>query len=84
MAAFAYIFASLLFTVLVGASPLHLRSQSSGRNLPRALVSTPIGIAQGTPPIDGIWQFAVKYASAQRWENPIAMSTWELPYALST
>ena len=85
MVALAYTFAPLLlFTVFVGASPLHLRSQSSRSDLPGALVSTPIGIAQGTPPINGIWQFAVKYASAQRWENPVAVSTWELPYALST
>lgn len=87
MVAFAYTLAPLLlFVVLVGASPYPLRSHSSNlrSNLLGALVLTPIGIAQGTTPINGISQFAVKYASAQRWENPVAMEIWELPYALST
>ncbi|KAF8503798.1 alpha/beta-hydrolase [Russula emetica] len=80
MVAFAFIFAPLLlFAVLAGASPHHLRSHSSRSNLLGALVLTPIGIAQGTTPINGISQFAVKYASAQRWQNPVAMEIWELP-----
>jgi hypothetical protein len=86
MVPFAFIFAPLLlFAVLVRASP-HQLSHSSRINLPvlGALVLTPIGIAQGTTPINGISQFAVKYASAQRWQNPVVMGIWKLPYALST
>lgn len=86
MVPFALIFAPFLFfAVLVGASP-HRLSHSSRINLPvlGALVVTPIGIAQGTTPISGVSQFAVKYASAQRWQNPVAMGIWKLPYALST
>ena len=82
MVAFAFIFAPLLlFGVLIGASPHHL-SHPFRSNLLGPLVLTPIGIAQGTTPIHGISQFAVKYASAQRWQNPVVMSIWELPYAL--
>jgi hypothetical protein len=85
MVTFAFIFARLLlFAVLVGASPHHLGSHSSRSNLLGALVLTPIGIAQGTTPINGISQFAVKYASAQRWQNPVVMGIWEPPYALFT
>ena len=85
MVTFAFIFAPLLlFAVLVGASPNHLRSHSSRSSLLGALVLTPIGIAQGTTPTNGISQFAVKYASAQRWQNPVVMGLWGLPYALST
>jgi hypothetical protein len=83
MVTFAFIFVPLLlFAVLIGASPNHLRSHSSRSNLLGALVLTPIGIAQGTTPTNGISQFAVKYASAQRWQNPVVMGIWGLPYAL--
>jgi hypothetical protein len=89
MVAFAFIFAPLiLFAVLVGASPHHLESNRSRGNilgdLLGALVSTltSIGIAKGTTCTNGISQFAVKYASAQRWQNPVVMKTWALPYAL--
>ncbi len=84
MVAFAFIFAPLLlFAVLVGASPHHL-SHSSRSNLLGALVLTPIGIAQGSTPTNGVSQFAVKYASARRWQNPVVMKIWGPPYALST
>lgn len=85
MVTFASIFAPLfLFAALIGASPNHPRPHSSRSNLLGALVLTPIGIAQGTTPTNGISQFAVKYASAQRWQNPVVMGIWGLPYALST
>ncbi len=84
MVAFAFFFVPLLFVIVVGASPHQLRSHSSRSNLLGTLVLTPIGIAQGATSINGISQFAVKYASAQRWQNPVVMRMWELPYVSPT
>jgi hypothetical protein len=85
MVLFAFIFVPLfLIAAVVRASPHQPRSQSSRSNSCTTFVETPIGIAQGTIPINGISQFAVKYASAKRWQNPVVMGIWELPYASST
>jgi hypothetical protein len=83
MVPFAFIFAPLLFAVVVSSSPHESRSHSSRSVLCGPLVITPIGIAEGTIPVNGISQFPVKYASAQRWQNPVVMGLWELPYASS-
>ncbi len=84
MTALAFFLAPLLFAILVDASPYQLRSHLPRINLLGELVLTPIGIARGTSPINGISQFAVKYATTQRWQNPVVMNIWELPYAPST
>ena len=42
-------------------------------------VDTPIGTAQGASDSSGATRFAVKYASASRWELPQIASAWELP-----
>jgi hypothetical protein len=85
MVLFAFIFVPLfLIVAVVRASPHRPWFQSYRSNSPTTYVETPIGVAQGTTPISGISQFAVKYASAGRWQNPVAMGIWELPYASPT
>ena len=42
-------------------------------------VSTPIGTAQGTADDAGAARFAVRYASAARWQLPQLATAWELP-----
>ncbi|EJF66136.1 alpha/beta-hydrolase [Dichomitus squalens] len=42
-------------------------------------VNTPIGTAQGTSDNAGATRFAVKYASASRWQPSTVSTTWELP-----
>jgi hypothetical protein len=79
MIVFASLFVILL-VALVGASSHPAQSHSRG---PGTLVQTPIGIAPGTTPISGISRFAVRYASARRWQNAEVAGTWELPYVLS-
>ena len=44
-------------------------------------VTTPIGTAHGTLDDSGATRFAVKYASASRWQPSTLVTTWELPYA---
>ena len=85
MVLFAFIFVHLfLIAAVVTASPHRPWSQSYRSTSFPTFVETPIGIAQGTTPISGVSQFAVKYASARRWQNPVVMGTWELPYASPT
>lgn len=85
MVPFAFIFAPLLLVATVGrASPHQPRSHSPRVDSCGTFVETPIGIAQGTVPVDGISQFAVKYASAQRWQNPVVEPIWWPPYASPT
>jgi len=74
---FAVLFVPLL-VASVGASP-HQPWSHSSRYLCDTLIETPIGIAQGTNPTNGIFRFAVRYASAQRWKNPEVATVWELP-----
>ncbi|KAH7889529.1 Alpha/Beta hydrolase protein [Phlebopus sp. FC_14] len=42
-------------------------------------VSTPLGSAQGVIDYPGVSRFAVKYASAERWQPSELATTWELP-----
>ncbi|KAH9857214.1 alpha/beta-hydrolase [Lenzites betulinus] len=42
-------------------------------------VSTPIGTAKGTADSGGATRFAVKYASATRWQPSTLATQWELP-----
>ncbi|KAI0273462.1 alpha beta-hydrolase [Gloeopeniophorella convolvens] len=64
----------LLCTLHLLPRALCPRQSSSGNS-----VSTPIGTAQGTSPNNGAVRFAVKYASAQRWQNPVVATAWDLP-----
>lgn len=82
MIVFAFLFAILL-VALVGASSHPPRFHTSSRDSCGPLVQTPIGIAQGATPINGISRFAVRYASAPRWQNAEVAGTWELPYVSS-
>ncbi len=75
---FAVLFVPLL-VALVGAST-HQPWSHSSRYLCDTLVETPIGIARGTNPTNGILRFAVRYASARRWQNAEVARVWELPY----
>ncbi|PIL24277.1 hypothetical protein GSI_14030 [Ganoderma sinense ZZ0214-1] len=50
--------------------------QSSGNT---NSVTTPIGTALGTSDDSGATRFAVKYASASRWQQSTLATTWELP-----
>ncbi|KAI0282702.1 Alpha/Beta hydrolase protein [Russula brevipes] len=79
MVVFAFLFVPLSLIALVGASPHQPFSHPSSRDLCGALVPTPMGIAQGTTPINGVSRFAVKYASAQRWQDPVVTRVWKLP-----
>jgi hypothetical protein len=73
----ARLLASISLFALACASPaVHLYPS---RQSPVTRVTTPLGVAQGTAPVNGVSRFAVKYASAQRWENPVVVDTWELP-----
>ncbi|KAI0247073.1 alpha beta-hydrolase [Lactifluus subvellereus] len=73
------LFAPLFLVALVGASPSLFKSHFPSRFSFGTYVLTPIGIARGTVSVDGTSRFAVKYASAQRWQNAVVASTWELP-----
>jgi hypothetical protein len=74
---------------LAGASPVQSQPRSQpdrgaeplypSRQLPGTRVITPLGVAQGTTPINGASRFAVRYASAQRWREPVMASAWEFP-----
>jgi hypothetical protein len=77
------LFAPFFLVALVEASPSLFKSHSLSRFSLGAYVPTTIGIARGTTPIDGTSRFAVKYASAQRWQNAVVADAWELPYASS-
>ena len=82
MVAFSFLVVPF-FVVLVGALPNQPQAHTSSRDLCGPLVSTPIGTAQGTIPIKGISRFAVRYASAQRWQTAQVATEWELPYVQS-
>lgn len=76
--------ASISLLALACASPpVQYQPLYASRQLPVTQVTTPLGVAQGTAPTNGVSRFAVKYASAQRWENPVVADTWEIPYVLS-
>lgn len=46
---------------------------------PGASVKTPLGTAVGTLSSHGGSRFAVKYGSADRWQNSKVVSSWQLP-----
>jgi hypothetical protein len=77
------LFVAFFLVAVVGAYPSLIQPDSSRRSLSGTNVITPIGIAQGTVPINGTSRFAVKYARAQRWQNAQVADIWELPYASS-
>ena len=79
MVALTCLLASLFLFTVAGASPAKPDPVYPSRHLPGSRVTTPLGVAQGTIPINGASRFAVKYASAHRWEDPVVASTWELP-----
>lgn len=84
MVAFISIFGPLFLLAPLGVFPIQHPSHLQFRDSFGTLVETPIGTAQGTEPVNGISRFAVKYASAQRWQNSVAARKWELPYESST
>ncbi|KAH9997150.1 alpha beta-hydrolase [Russula compacta] len=79
MLAFAFVFAPLFLIALAGAFPFQPQSRSYSRDCNGTLIETRIGTAQGTIPFDGISRFAVRYASAQRWQDAVVAGTWQLP-----
>lgn len=79
MVALARLFASLFLFTLAGVSPVQPQPLCPSRELSGTRVTTPLGVAQGTVPTNGASRFAVKYASAQRWRDPVMASTWEMP-----
>ncbi|GBE81697.1 alpha/beta-hydrolase [Sparassis latifolia] len=40
---------------------------------------TPIGTAQGTSDVDGAVRYAVRYGSAERWQQSEVVTTWDFP-----
>ncbi|KAH9180297.1 alpha/beta-hydrolase [Lactarius sanguifluus] len=73
-------FVTFLLVTLAGASPVQPQTLcTTGRELSGTRVTTPLGVAEGTVPVNGASRFAVKYASAQRWRDPVVASTWEIP-----
>ncbi|KAH9079154.1 alpha beta-hydrolase [Lactarius deliciosus] len=80
----ARFFVTFLLVTLAGASPVQPQPPcTTSRGLSGTRVTTPLGVAQGTVPVNGASRFAVKYASAQRWRDPVVASTWEIPNNLS-
>jgi carboxylesterase type B len=77
------LFVAFFLVAVVGAYPSLIQPDFSRRSLSGTYVITPIGIAQGTAPINGTSRFAVKYARAERWRNAEVAEIWELPYASS-
>ena len=83
MVALTCLLASLLLFTVASASPVQPEPLYPSRQLPGPRVTTPLGVAQGTTSINGASRFAVKYASAHRWGDPVVASTWEFPCVLS-
>lgn len=79
MVALTRFLVSLFLFTLSGASPAQAQPLCTSRELSGTRVKTPLGVAQGTIPSNGASRFAVKYASAQRWRDPVVASTWEIP-----
>lgn len=42
-------------------------------------VNTPYGVANGDLCHSGVVRFAVKYATASRWQAPVAVRSWTMP-----
>ncbi|KAI9443754.1 Alpha/Beta hydrolase protein [Lactarius psammicola] len=79
MVALVSLLASFFLFTLAGASPVQPQLLCPSREVSGTRVTTPLGVAQGTVPVNGASRFAVKYASARRWRDPIVASTWEFP-----
>lgn len=83
MVTLARVLVAISLFAMAGASPVQSQPRSPllkpGRQLPGTTVLTPLGVAQGTTPINGVSRFAVRYASAQRWREPVMASAWEFP-----
>jgi hypothetical protein len=79
MVALFSLLASLFLFTVASASPVQPEPFHPSRGLSGTHITTPLGVAQGTIPINGASRFAVKYASAQRWRDPVVASTWEFP-----
>ena len=79
MFALTCLLASLFPVTVASGSPVQHEPLYPSRLLLGSRVTTPLGVAQGTIPINGASRFAVKYASAQRWRDPVVASTWEFP-----
>ncbi|KAJ7051502.1 alpha beta-hydrolase [Mycena amicta] len=47
--------------------------------VPLPSVSTPLGTAQGVVGVRGATRYAVRYATANRWEESVIASSWQLP-----
>ena|SRR6266404_5568698 len=73
-----------LFLTLSCASPVQPQPLCPNRELSGATVKTPLGVARGTIPINGVSRFAVKYAHAERWRDPEVASAWQIPCVSST
>lgn len=79
MVTLARFLVSISLFALAGASPVQYQPLYPGRQLPGTRVTTPLGVARGTTSINGVSRFAVRYASAQRWKEPVMASSWEFP-----
>ena len=83
MVTLARVLVAISLFAMAGASPVQSQPRSPvlnpGRQLPGPIVITPLGVAQGTIPVNGASRFAVRYASAQRWREPVMASAWEFP-----
>lgn len=84
MVTLARLLVAISLFAVAGASPVQTQPRSQPllyphRQLPGTCVITPLGVAQGTTPINGASRFAVKYASAMRWGEPVMASAWEFP-----
>src|SRR6266852_4675871 len=55
-------------------------SKALGRLVdPTRGVNTPYGVANGDLYRSGVVRFAVKYATASRWQAPVAVRSWTMP-----
>jgi hypothetical protein len=79
MVSLARFLVAISLFALAGASPVQSQPVYPSLHLPGTCVITPLGVAQGTTPMNGASRFAVKYASARRWGEPVMASAWEFP-----
>ncbi|KAF7291362.1 Carboxylic ester hydrolase [Mycena indigotica] len=66
--------------MLAVAAVLLLPALALGRVFPRTVSTvTPFGAAQGVASANGATRYAVRYATAQRWQQSVMSSSWQLP-----
>lgn len=71
------ILASLL-SILCEIKPLNkILCQKQGQS--SVTVSTPLGSANGVADTSTVGRFAVRYASANRWQSAVMATSWKLP-----